>query len=325
MGAPIRASMDVQQLGTTADGVPVFHSVEAARADAIVVINRIKPHTDFRGPLGSGVMKMLAIGLGKRTGAEACHIAASRLGHERVVRSVAQVILRKAPFLCGVGILENQIHDTAKLAVLPRETLEAREAELLGEAAKLLPKLPFDDVDLLIVDALGKNISGAGMDTNVIHRGVQGYSSSLIDEPRPAGTPAPPRIRRIFVRGLTPETHGNAVGIGMADFTTTRLVNAMDRNATYINALTALTGQCAKIPVHFDSDRDAIAAALASLAVPDTRGCKVIRIADTLSLKEMEVSEAYLGAARERGDVAVLGEPCEMQFDGEGNLALKAI
>lgn len=179
----------------------------------------------------------------------------------------------------------------------------------------LMPLLPFDEIDLLIVDRLGKNISGAGMDPNVIGRGVHGYSAALLREDRPA-----PFIRRIFARDLTPETHGNAIGIGLADVTTTRLVRAMDHRATGINALTALTPQCAKIPIHFDTDREAIALTLASLALPDPRAARLVRIADTLMLAEMDISESLWSAVSTRANLTLLSEPRELQFDAENNL-----
>src|SRR5216117_1464302 len=302
MSVPIRASMDVERIGASADGVDVFCSVEALRSDGIVLVNRVKPHTDFQGTLGSGVVKMSVIGLGKRAGAAACHAAATRLGYEPTLRSIARVVLRTAPILCGVAIVENQFHDTARIAVLKHDEIEEREKELLEEARRLMPRLPFDDIDLLIVDRIGKNISGAGMDPNVTGRWVHGYSTSLGSDNR-----ASPMIRRIFVRDLTPETHGNAIGIGFADLTTTRLVNAMDKQVTYINALTSLTPHGAKIPIHFDADRECIAQALASLAIPDTRQAKVIRIADTLSLVNLEVSEAFDNAIRQRNDLETFG------------------
>src|SRR5438093_5109807 len=308
VGVPIRASMEVERLGTSADGVEVFCSVAALRSDGIVIVNRVKPHTDFTGTHGSGVMKMLVIGLGKRTGAATCHGAAARLGFERVIRGVARVTLSRAPILCGVAIVENQFHETARIAVLKPAEIEAREKELLEEARQLMPRLPFDDIDVLIVDRLGKNISGSGMDPNVTGRWVHGYSTSLADDNRQS-----PRIRRIFVRDLTPETHGNAIGIGFADITTTRLVNAMDKGVTYINALTSLTPNGAKIPIYFDTDREAIAQALTSLAIPDTRQAKVVRITDTLSLADLEVSEAYARLVKQRADLDMLREPREMR------------
>jgi len=315
MNAPIHSSLEVSQIGTSVDGVPVFCSVEALAADGIVLVNRVKPHTDFSGTLGSGLLKMCVIGLGKRSGATAMHIAASRLGHECVIRGMAHVLLQAAPVLGGVAILENQFHDTARLVVLPREEMETAEETLLVEARALMPLLPFDEIDLLIVDRLGKNISGAGMDPNVIGRGVQGYSGSLMREGRPA-----PFIRRIFVRDLTPETHGNAIGIGLADVTTTRLVRAMDHRVTSINALTALTPQSAKIPIHFDTDREAIGMTLASLALTDPREARVVRILNTLSLIDMEVSEALADEVKERPNLSPTSGLNEMQFDGEGNL-----
>src|SRR6185437_8439082 len=251
MGVPIHASMEVERIGQTAEGVEVVCSVEALRSDGIVLVNRVKPHTDFQGALGSGVMKMSVIGLGKRAGAAACHAAASRLGYEHTLRSIARVMLRNAPILCGVAIVENQFHDTARIAVLECDEIEEREKGLLEEARRLMPRLPFDGIDLLIVDRIGKNISGSGMDPNVTGRWVHGYSTSLGSD-----NPASPMIRRIFVRDLTPETHGNAIGIGFADLTTTRLVEAMDKPVTYINALTSLTPNGAKIPIHFVTDRE---------------------------------------------------------------------
>ena len=315
MRVPIRASMEVERIGTSADGVEVFCSVEALRSDGIVIVNRVKPHTDFTGTHGSGVMKMIVIGLGKRTGAATCHGAAARLGFERVIGGIARVTLSRAPILCGVAIVENQFHETARIAVLKPAEIEAREKELLEEARQLMPRLPFDDIDVLIVDRLGKNISGSGMDPNVTGRWVHGYSTSLADDNRQS-----PRIRRIFVRDLTPETHGNAIGVGFADITTTRLVQAMDKPVTYVNAMTSLTPHGAKIPIHFDTDRECIAQALASLAIPDTRQAKVIRIADTLSLVNLEVSEAFNTAVRQRNDLEAVGGLSEMKFDSTDNL-----
>lgn len=316
MGAPIRASMETKIVGATPDGVPVHCSVEALNSDGVIVVNRIKPHTDFHGGrIASGVMKMMAIGLGKRNGAECCHAAASRLGYERVMLSVGRVNLERAPILCGVGAVEDQRHQTAIVKAMPRDVLEEEESQLLKEARARMPKLPFDDVDLLIVDRIGKNISGTGMDTNIINRGVQGYTSSLVP-----GDMKPPIIRRLLVRGLTEKTHGNAVGIGLADFCTTRTVEAMDRNISYINSITALTPQPCKIPIYFDTDRECIEKALATLALPPGTLAKCIRIGDTLSLEEVLVSEAYANQIKGRADLEALSAAAEMTFDVEGNL-----
>ncbi|MBI2947454.1 MAG: DUF2088 domain-containing protein [Verrucomicrobia bacterium] len=315
MKAPIQAAMDVERIGTTEDGVDVYFSAEALRADGIVVVNRIKPHTDFSGAIGSGILKMLVIGLGKRMGAATFHAAAIRLGYERTIRSIARLSLKSAPILCGVASIENQLHETAKIAVLRPEEIEQREEELFAESKHLMPKLPFDDIDLLIVDRIGKNISGAGMDPNIIGRRVQGFSSSQAEK-----APMGANIRRIFARELTPETNGNAIGIGFADFTTSRLVRAIDYRSTAVNALTALTPQSAKVPIFFDTDREAIQQALLSLALPDIRQAKVIRIADTLSLGELEVSEAYQDQIKKRADLEAVNGAGEMKFDVSENL-----
>jgi len=309
-------SLEVRQVGGTSDGVSVFCSTEALAADGIVLVNRIKPHTDFSGTLGSGLLKMCVIGLGKREGAAAMHLAAMEFGHERVIRAMAGVLLQNAPVLGGVAILENQFHDTARLLVLPREEMEAAEEALVAEARGLMPSLPFDEIDLLIVDRIGKNISGAGMDPNVINRGVQGYDSL----PRRGNRPAP-FIRRIFVRDLSAETAGNAVGIGMADATTARLVRAIDARATNINALTALAPQSAKIPIAFESDREAIERLIASLPLADSRTARIVRIADTLSLVEMEVSEPLWDEVRARAGLTALCGPSEISFDAAGDLS----
>ncbi len=315
MGVPIRASLEVRPVGATVEGAPVYCSVEALAADGILVVNRIKPHTDFRGTLGSGLLKMCVIGLGKRTGAAAMHRAASRIGHERSIRGMAGVLLRTAPILGGIAILENQFHETARLVAVPHAAMATAEEALLEQARALMPLLPFDDIDLLIVDRLGKNISGAGLDPNVTNRWVQGYTSSLVQEDRSA-----PFIRRVFVRDLTPESHGNGIGIGLADVTTTRLVRAMDMRITGINALTSLTPNTAKIPIYFDTDREAIERTLESLGLEDPRQARLVRIADTLSLAEMDVSESLWASARPNAQLTPLGAPRDLAFDSAENL-----
>ena len=314
MGAPIRASMEVREIGIAECGARVFGSVAALEAKHIILINRIKPHTDFFGALGSGLVKMSVIGLGKKVGAESMHGTASRLGHERVIRDMARVALSKAPVLCGVAILEDQRHETAALEVIPAAQIEAREGPLLERARELMPRLPFEEIDLLIVDRIGKNISGAGLDPNIIGRGVDGYLSSLARQGRSA-----PFIRRIFVRELTPETHGNAIGIGMADITTARLVKAIDLPITYTNALTALTPQGAKIPIYFETDRECIQRALASLAIEDVSAARLVRISDTVNLQTMEISQSLAPEMREGLSVESAFEA--MRFDAAGNLA----
>jgi len=316
LGAPISAAMEVERLGATEDGVEVLFSAEALRSDGVIVINRVKPHTDFSSDsLGRGIIKMLVVGLGKRIGAASFHLSSSRLGYERVLQTIARVTLRSAPILCGVAIVENQFHETSALRVLLPEEFESGEAELFREAKRLMPKLPFDEIDLLIIDKIGKNISGAGMDPNITGRWVHGYSS-MLRQTNPTG----PTVHRMFVRDLTSETHGNAIGVGLADFTTSRLVRAMNRDVTYVNALTSLSPNSVKIPIYFDTDREVISRALDSLALADRRDAKIIRIADTLSLERLELSEAYSAALKSQPNLEVISGPQEIQFDDAGNL-----
>jgi hypothetical protein len=315
LGVPIHAAMESKCIGVTADGVDVFFSEVALKADGVVVVNRVKPHTDFQSDsLGSGLMKMLVVGLGKRVGAANYHVSSSRFGYEHVIRTSARITLGKVSIVCGVAIVENQLHDTARLVMVLPEDLERREGELFVEAKRLMPRLPFDEIDLLIVDRIGKNISGSGMDPNVIGRSLHGYSALLGEA---SGKPS---VRRIFVRHLTPESHGNAVGVGLADFTTTELVRQMDARVTYLNALTALSLQGVKIPIHFETDREAVAAALQSLAMRDTTQAKVVRIQDTLAVERMVVSESYSDSVRERNDLEVQKEPETLSFDPNGML-----
>jgi len=315
LGVPIRAEMEAKRIGVTSDGIDVFFSAEALRADGVVVVARVKPHTDFLSDtLGSGLFKMMVVGLGKRMGAANYHVSASRFGYEHVLRTAGRITLQKAPILCGVAIVENQRHDTARLAVVLPDEMESREKELFVEAKGLMPRLPFDDIDLLVVDRIGKNISGSGMDPNVIGRSLHGYSGLLGE---PGGKAA---VRRILVRDLTPEAHGNAVGVGLADFTTTRLVRQMDARVTYLNAVTALSLQGVKIPIHYETDREAVAAALQSLALDDTRQARMVRIQDTLSVGRIEMSETYAEVVRGRSDLEVMNEPTELEFDANGML-----
>ena len=314
MGVPFRASMETVSLGRTEDGVDVRFSKEALDSDGILVVNRVKPHTDFGPPLGSGLVKMIAIGFGKQHGAQSYHAAASRLGMERIIRTVSKVVLPKVPILAGIGLIEDTFHQTARIAVLKGEELEAREEELQAEARRLMPRLPFDEADLLIVDWIGKNISGAGMDPNITGRHVHGYSSKLSEHQ------TKPILHRVYVRDLTPESHGNAIGIGMADFTSTRLVKSIDAAVTGMNAMTALSINSFKIPIAFDTDREAIRRALETVPRADGSPHRVLRIESTLSLDRVEVSEAYADELKKRPDLEPLGPAREMAFDDAGHL-----
>ena len=315
LGVPFETSMEVRQIGETPAGRDVVFSVPALQSDGIVVINRVKPHTDFYGTLGSGLQKMLAIGLGKHVGAANAHGAASRLGHEAVIRETAKVILQAAPVLCGVAILEDQHHQTADIEVIGADEIVDREDALLAKARSLMPTLPFEEIDLLIVDEIGKEISGTGMDTNVIGRGVLGYFASLAPE-----NSMKPRIFRIFVRDLTAATHGNGIGIGLADFTTSRAVKALNLRSMYVNALTSLGLPTAKIPMYFDTDREALETAFTSLASPSKRELRVARIVNTLNLDRILISEALAKEVSSRPELTVNGTAREMEFDETGNL-----
>ena len=315
MGVPFETSMEVTRIGTATDGLDVVLSTAALKADALVVLNRVKPHTDFRGTLGSGLQKMLVIGFGKQIGANNAHQAAAHRGYEVVLREYARVILGAAPILCGIALVEDQHHQTAILEVVRPENIPAEEDKLFQKAESLLARLPFSDIDLLIIDRMGKDISGSGMDTNVIGRDVAGYTASLH-----SGSAVTPRVSRIFVRDLTPASNGNGTGVGMADFTTARLVKALNLQYTYMNALTSLGLLPAKIPIYFDNDRDALQAALASLASTTPETLRVVRIADTLNLERFLVSEACVKVINGHPGVTTKGSPHEMEFDAEANL-----
>lgn len=315
MGVPVEGSMEVDSIGEIPGVGQVVFSRPALRADAVVLINRIKPHTDFHGTLGSGIQKMLVIGFGKHVGAANMHRAASRHGHEAVIRQSAKVILDKVNVLCGIALIENQFHKTSALKVLLPETIMAEEGALLELARASMARLPFRDIDLLIVDEIGKEFSGTGMDTNIIGRSVFGYSAALSDR-----NGAETHIARIFVRDLSKATHGNATGIGLADFTTRRAFQAIDFDYMYTNALTSLGLPTAKLPMIYDSDQAAIGAALASLGSASPQLSRVVRIANTLDLREMLVSESLVGDPESNAEVSIVSAPQDMSFDSTGNL-----
>jgi hypothetical protein len=310
VGAPIRAAMDVVQLGTTPEGYPVMLDRHASQADHIGVVARVKPHTGFHGAIESGLLKMMMIGLGKHAGALACHRILLDQPFEPVVRSAARALLARAPVAFGLALVENAYDETALVEAIAPEEIEGREERLLVEARRLLPRLPWREADLLIVDEIGKDISGSGMDTNVV-----GRKRAL----RQDSPPDQPDMRRIFVRGLTARTHGNATGIGMADFTTTRLVNAMNYRATVVNCLTAGYPDGASLPVHFETDREVIDAALAIIGARRPEEARILRIRNTLSVEELEVSEPCF-AEPPRTDVGRVGDPGPLAFDGRGDL-----
>jgi hypothetical protein len=310
IGAPILSSMDVEEIGRTRLGFPVLVDKHLCQADKIIVVNRIKPHTDFKGDIESGLVKMMVIGMGKHQGAFMAHQLTIKHGFPAVLSEISSVILEKLPIWFGVGIVENQYDETAFVELFRPEELVEKEKVLLKKARKLMPGLPFDQMDVLIVDELGKNISGGGMDTNVIGR------LSFIGSPKPKK----PRITRIFVRDLSKATHGNATGIGMADFTTMRLVDKIDHPATQINCITSMAPEDSRIPISFETDREAISAAFKTSGVLNVEDLRLVWIKNTLELEYLFASQALLEEVRANPRLEVVGELSVLPFSQNGNL-----
>lgn len=307
VGAPIRSSMEVVKIDELPNGLPVFVDQIASTADAIVVINRVKPHTAFRGRIESGIMKMIAIGLGKQKGAEACH----QLGFKYMAENVpamATIMINKLPIIFGIALVENAYDQTCRIEALPAEQIEEREEVLLKEAKAKLPQILFDQIDVLVIDYIGKNISGDGMDPNITGRYPTPYAHGG------------PDVSKMVVLDLTYETKGNANGVGSADFTTQRLVDKIDLPATFVNGLTSTVCAPTKISTTLDNEFYAIKAAVKTCNILDYTKCRLVRIQDTLHLGEIEISVNMLEEARKHADIEILSEPYDLQFDSEGNL-----
>jgi hypothetical protein len=313
VAAPILSSMDVVPIGSTLDGVSVVMDAYAANADHILVVNRVKPHTEFSGCFQSGLVKMLLIGLGKHTGALNYHQAAMEIPFESLLRTAAGVVIERTPILAGIAMLENANEETAEIIGLHPSRFLLDEGALLARAAALMATIPFDHVDLLIVDEMGKNISGSGMDTNVIRR--KHWANTQIGEIVEQSAP-----RRIIVRDLTPETEGNAAGIGLADFTLERVLAKVDWHKTRTNAVTATRPRGAMTPIVCANDEEAFEMALASAGVRDAATSRVIRLRDTLHLRNMLVSEALLEHAHQGANIRTAGGGKQLAFDGSGML-----
>lgn len=307
VGAPIRSSMETVRLGETESGMPVNFDHNAYGADAIVVVNRVKKHTDITSPVESGLMKMIAIGLGKKTQADMIHAYGSR-GLRKYIPEVARVALAKAPIALGIATLENGYEETAEVHAFEPDQIEAGEMRLLRRNKRLLPRLPFEEIDVLIVERMGKEISGTGMDTNVLGRiKIAGEKD-----------PVYPRVQTVIVLDLTEASHGNAIGIGLADLTTERLVRKIDREATYINGITSGFLERGKIPITLPTDRAAIETAFSRLSPPQRARPRVVRIADTLHLDAFEASAALVEDARV--PLEVTGPARALHFDALGAL-----
>ncbi len=314
VGAPIVSSMEVKEIGRTRFGTPVLVDKNICeRADKIVVVNRIKPHTDFTHEVESGISKMIVIGMGKHKGALMAHRLTIKNGFPMIFREVLPVIRKSLPFFFGVGIIENQYDQTASLHLLEPQDFYEGEKALLKRAREIMPRLPFKEVDVLVLDEIGKNISGAGMDPNVTGR-LFFIGSPPLKEPR---------ITRIFVRDLTPETEGNAIGIGFADYTTERLVKKIDPVPTAINSVTGMGPECGRIPLAFGRDRDALQAAFDNSGVLDSKELRLVWAKNTLELEYLWASEAMLAETKGNSNLEVVSALQEVPFDPAGNMTME--
>jgi hypothetical protein len=307
-GCEILSSMEVVELGRLPVGLPVYMDKYAYGADGIVVINRVKPHTAFRGPNESGVAKMITIGLGKQKGAESCHAYGFGVAAE-FIPAMARITLAKAPILFGVATVENAYDHIAKIVAMPASELIDTDAALLLEAKAGMARICFDDpIDVLIIDQIGKDISGDGADPNIMGRYPTPFASGG------------PKVSKMVILDLTEATHGNANGIGHAEFTTRKLVNKIDFPMTYANCLTSTVAQPGKLPIILDDDRDAILAAMKTCNARDLTQARVVRIKDTLRIGEIYISESMLAEAATTPEIEVISPPAEMVFDAAGNL-----
>lgn len=306
VGCPVVSSMDVVSLGVMDNGLPILMDKNAFEADGIVVINRIKAHNGFSGPNESGLVKMITIGLGKQKGAESCHKLG--FGHmAEFIVEMARIKLQKAPILFGIGTVENAYDHIRKIAAIPAERIIEAERPLLVEAKANMPGILLKPIDVLIVDQMGKEFSGGGMDPYTTGRAVTPYIS------------VGPEPTRMAVLDVTEKSHGNVCGMGVADFSTRRLFNKIDFEATYINNLTS-TAISAKVPIILDTDRLAIQAAVKTCNVFEPSQVRMVRIANSLHVETIYIAESMLEEAARHPDITVLGKPEEFVFDEQGNL-----
>jgi len=309
--APIKATMEVKEIGVTQPyDIKVYIDQYAFEADHIIPINRIKPHTKYKGDIESGLCKMMNIGLGKYYGAQYYHHCALAYGFPEVLESVSRVIMTEKNIPFGVAIVEDGYDQTAIVEAIPGDLIIQREKELLKTAKEYIPRLPFPDIDFLIIDWMGKEISGAGMDSNVTGRNRDIMKKWHSDQ----------KIKRLFVRDLTPSSIGNGIGIGMADFTTKRLVERLDLKKTYINGFSTCYPEVIMIPPHFETDGEAVEACMNTIGQYNPRDLKIIWIRDTAHLDDICISQALAREAMNRHDLQVIDPPFVFPFNGEGNL-----
>ncbi len=311
VGAPIRSSLEIVQIGETEDHVPVYLDKLASEADHIVLINRIKKHTEFEHEFESGLLKMMAIGLGKQEGAAIYHEAMLSYGYPRVILTVARKVMQHANLLFGLGTVENGYGQTARIGVCPKDNIEEMEKELFKSAKAYAPALPFDAADILVIDEMGKDISGTGFDTKVVGR---------IGLPLVADEPESPKIKRIVVCDLTEGSEGNAVGVGIADMITQRLLDKIDMDALNINTITGVCPEMGKIPLTLRNDHEAMEIAIKCVGLIPKEKLKIMRIKNTSLLSEVDVSEAYAEEISNRIDLEVVIQKRAMLFDAFGNL-----
>jgi hypothetical protein len=311
MGVPVVSSMEVEQIGQLPNGTPVFLDREALKSDGIVLVNRINPHTGFKADYESGLIKMLAIGLAKHKGATFFHSCGfDRFGE--LLPQLGREAISHAPILFGLAILENAYDRTTRLEIVWKDDLVAREKELLVEAKSLMPKIMVDNLDVLIVHEIGKEISGGGMDPNITGRS----SSPHFHKPDAL------KVQRIVVLNLTPASKGNATGIGVADFTTKKLVDSINLDYTYINAITSGATASARIPMYMPSDREAIQLALKTCARVTHPHSRMLWIKNTLSLENIYASEPLMPDIQRNPELELMGDPRAIKFDEKGDLLL---
>jgi Uncharacterized conserved protein (DUF2088). len=312
LGMPIRATMETVDLGSVPDGPTAYLDRNAAAADAILVINRVKAHTDFKGDIESGLAKIIAIGLGKQRGAEGIHLyGPANLGFW--IPRVARRIIDTGKVLGGIAILENAYDRAARIELVEPEQIGGQaEQELLREAKRLMATLPFDHLDVAVIDVMGKDKSGSGMDTNVIGR-MMIRGSAEFDRPR---------ITNIAVLDVSDASHGNASGLGLADFIPFRILEKINLRSSYINAMTSGLGgpQRGQIPMAMPTDRDAIAAAILTCGRADLGSARIVRMRDTLDLEQLLVSESLLDEVEANAGLEIVGEAAPMSFDAEGRI-----
>jgi hypothetical protein len=311
VGAPIRSSLEVMPIGKTEDDLTVYLDKLASAAEYIVLINRIKKHTEFEHEFESGLLKMMAIGLGKQEGAAAYHEAMLSLGYPRVILTVARKIMQSKNVLFGVGVVENGYGQTAQIGIGRSDDILEMEKRLFKKARQFAPALPFEEADILIIDEMGKDISGTGFDTKVVGR---------IGLPLVAAEPTSPRIKRIMVCDLTEGSEGNAVGVGIVDIITQRLLDKIDMDALNINTITGVCPEMGKIPLTMKNDREAVEIAIKCVGLIPKDKLKIMRIKNTALLSEVVVSEAYQEELAKRSDLEVVMEKKAMEFDTAGNL-----